>query len=77
MSEPVRIHGLTEEELMVVDPMILRAIIHERTHHTIEVNMYRMLARKREVPPNFGETAELLLDIWKRRGLPTDAPDIR
>jgi len=77
MSEPVRIHGLTEDELMEVDSMVLRAIIHERTHHTIEVNMYRMLAGKRGVPINFGETAELLLDIWKRRGLPTDAPDIR
>jgi len=77
MSEPVRIHGLTEEELMGVDPMVLRAIIHERTHHTIEVNMYRILAGKRGIPPNFGEIAELLLDIWKRRGLPTDAPDIR
>ena len=77
MSEPVRIHGLTEEELMEVDPMVLRAIIHERTHHTIEVNIYRMLAGKRGVPPNFGETAELLLDVWKRRGLPTDAPDMK
>jgi len=77
MSEPVRIHGLTEEELMEVDPMVLRAIIHERTHHTIEVNIYRMLAGKRKVSPNFGETAELLLDVWKRRGFPTDAPDIR
>jgi nitroreductase len=77
LSEPVRIHGLTEEELMEVDPMVLRAIVHERTHHTIEVNMYRIMAGKRGMQPNFGETAELLLDIWKRRGLPTDAPDIR
>jgi nitroreductase len=77
LSEPVKIHGLTEEELMMVDPVILRAIMHERVHHTIEVNMYRIMARKRGVPPNFGETAELLLDIWKRRGLPIEAPDIR
>ncbi len=77
MSEPVRIHGLTHEELMEVDPAILRAIIHERTHHTIEVNIYRIMAGKLGVPKNFGETAELLLDIWKHRGLPTDAPDIQ
>lgn len=62
---------------MEVDPVILRALIHERTHHTIEVNMYRILAHKRGMPPNFGETAEFLMDIWKRRGLPTDAPDIK
>ncbi len=77
MSEPFKVHGLTEEELMEVDPNILRAIVHERTHHTIEVNMYRIMARKRGIPPNFGEIAEYLLDIWKRRGLPTDDPDIQ
>ncbi len=77
MSEPLKVHGFTEEELMEVDPVVLRAIIHERTHHTIEVNMYRIMDGKRGMPPNFGEVAEFLLDIWKRRGLPTDAPDIR
>ena len=77
MSEPFKVHGLTEEELLEVDPNILRAIVHERTHHTIEVNMYRIMARKRGTPPNFGEIAEYLLDIWKRRGLPTDDPDIQ
>jgi len=77
LSEPFKVHGLTEEELLEVDPNILRAIVHERTHHTIEVNMYRIMARKRGTPPNFGEIAEYLLDIWKRRGLPTDDPDIQ
>jgi len=77
MSEVIRVYDLTEEELMEVDPMVLRAIIHERTHHTIEVNMYRIMAGKRGMPPNFGEVAEFLLDVWKRRGLPTDAPDIQ
>ena len=77
MSDPFKVHGLTEEELLEVDPNILRAIVHERTHHTIEVNMYRIMARKRGTPPNFGEIAEYLLDIWKRRGLPTDDPDIQ
>jgi len=77
MSEPVKVHGLTEEELMEVDVAVLRTILHERVHHTIEVNMYRILSKKRGIPPNFGETAEFLLDIWKRRGLPTSDPDIQ
>jgi nitroreductase len=77
LSEPMKVHGFTEDELMEVDPVVLRAIIHERTHHTIEVNMYRIMDGKRGIPPNFGEIAEFLLDIWKRRGLPTDAPDIQ
>ena len=73
----VNIHGYSEKELRDMDPAVLRAIIHERTHHTIEVNIYRILAGKRGLPPNFGETAELLLNIWRSRGLPTDAPDIK
>jgi len=77
MSEPVKVHGLTEEELMEVDVAVLRTILHERVHHTIEVNMYHILSKKRGIPPNFGETAEFLLDIWKRRDLPTSDPDIQ
>lgn len=77
MSEPAKIHGFTVEELMEVDPVVLRAILHERTHHTIEVNMYRIMAGKRGISKSFGDTAERLIDVWKARGLPTDAPDIQ
>jgi nitroreductase len=77
MSDPIMVHGFTESELMEVDPMILRAILHERTHHTIEVNMYRIMAGKRGMPRNFGEIAERLMNIWRKRGLPLDAPDIQ
>jgi nitroreductase len=77
LSEQFVVHGFTEEELLEVDPVILRAILHERIHHTIEVNIYRILARKRGMPPSFGAIAERLVDIWRRRELPTDAPDIQ
>jgi len=77
LSKPREVFGFTEEDLKKVDPVILRTLIHERTHHTIEVLIYRILARKMEVPANFGNVAEFLLDIWKKRGLPTDEPDIR
>jgi nitroreductase len=77
MSEPVTVHGYTEQELMDMDPAVLRGILHERIHHTIEVNIYRIMAGKRGIQKSFGETGEYLMDIWKRRGLPTDAPDIQ
>lgn len=77
MSESVKVFGFTEEELMEVDPVVLRTLIHERTHHTIEVLIYRIMAGKMGVPANFGETVEFLIDIWKRRGLPTDSPDLK
>lgn len=76
-SEPKEVFGFTEEELLKVDPVILQTLIHERTHHTIEVIIYRIMANKMEVPPNFGDTVEFLLDIWKRRGLSTHTPDLK
>jgi nitroreductase len=71
-----RILGYSEDELMEMDPVMLRTLLHERTHHTIEVLIYRVLTGKMKVPKAFGEAAENVLGIWKRRGLPMDGPDI-
>jgi len=75
--EELKIHGYTKKDLMKIDPAPLRAILHERTHHTIEVLIYRILNGKLKKPPSFGNQAKFLLDIWKERGLPTSTPDIQ
>lgn len=75
--EEMKIHGYATEDLMRMDPAPLRAILHERTHHTIEVMIYRILNGKLRKPPNFGSQAKLLLDVWKKRGLPTGTPDLQ
>ncbi len=62
---------------MEMKPDDLRAIFHERTHHTVEVLIYRILNGTRKMPEGFGVVAEHLLGIWKKRGLPLDPPDIR
>lgn len=77
MSRSMKVFGLTRKELMEVDPAVLRTIVHERTHHTIEVTIYRVIAGKTKTPSDFGDTVEFLLDIWGRRGLPMDDPDIK
>lgn len=77
MDMEVKIHGYTREDLMKMDVAALRAILHERTHHTIEVLIYRILNGKLKKPPNFGTQAKILLEIWKERRLPTDTPDIQ
>lgn len=74
---PVKIHGYGEEDLMKMDPEALRAILHERSHHTVEVLIYRILKGKMQKPPNLGNQARTVLEIWKKRGLPTNAPDIK
>ena len=77
MSKPLTVHGYTEEQLMGMKPDDLRAIFHERTHHTVEVLIYRILNGTRKMPEGFGVVAEHLLDVWKKRGLPLDPPDIQ
>jgi len=77
LSKPLTVHGYTEEQLMEMKPDDLRAIFHERTHHTVEVLIYRILNGTRKMPEGFGVVAEYLLGIWKKRGLPLDPPDIQ
>jgi len=77
LTSPITVHGYSEEQLMAMEEPGLRAVLHERTHHTIEVLLYRILAGKAKPPADFGEVASRLLDIWRRRGFPMDDPDIK
>lgn len=77
MSRETRVFGFSRADLMKMDPMVLRAIIRERTHHTIEVLIYRILKGKMKIPKSFGETVRFLLEIWKERRLPMDMPDLK
>jgi nitroreductase len=67
----------TREDLMKMDPVCLRALFRERIHHTIEVSIYPILLGRKELPPNFGFQSELILDVWKARGLPDDDDDFQ
>jgi nitroreductase len=73
----VKIHGYTRDDLVVMDVDSLRAVLHERTHHTIEVQLYRIIKGKMKKPKNFGSQARVLLDVWRERELPTDTPDLQ
>lgn len=67
----------TREDLMKMEPVCLRALFRERTHHTIEVEIYPILLGKKKMPSNFGLQAELILDVWKARGFPDDGDDFQ
>jgi nitroreductase len=77
LSKTFTVHGYSEEELMAMEEPRLRAVLHERTHHTIEVLLYRILAGKAKPPADFGEVASRLLGIWEKRGFPMEDPDVR
>ncbi len=65
----------TADDLRSMDPACLRALFRERVHHTIEVLIYPILLGERKVPAHFGCQPELILKIWRERGLPETGPD--
>jgi nitroreductase len=77
MSEDFKVHGYTFDQLMNMNKDDLRAIFHERTHHTIEVYIYRILNGSYKIPVDFGVIAEKLLNIWEKRGFTLNSPDIQ
>jgi len=77
MKKGFKVLGFLKDDLMRMDPLVLRALIHERTHHTIEVLIYKILKSKKKVPESFGETVRFLLSVWKKRKLSMNAPDLK
>jgi nitroreductase len=65
----------TTDDLMKMEPACLRALFRERIHHAIEVNLYPILLGKKKAPKNCGREPELILNIWRKRGLPEDGAD--
>jgi hypothetical protein len=66
-----------KEDLMKLNPVLLRALLRERVHHNIEVPLYTILLRWENKPmTTFGLQAQLVFDVWRERGLPEDGPDI-
>ncbi len=71
------VHGHNRGALLGMDVGSLRAILHERVHHGIEIFLYRILNGRLKKPDHFGQQARFVFDIWKERGLPVDTPDIQ
>lgn len=65
----------SREDLMQMEPACLRGLFRERIHHSIEVDIYPVLLGKKELPPRFGLQPQLILEVWKERGLPDDGDD--
>ena len=72
--------GLTyeKEDLINMDPELLRALLRERMHHSIEVPFYSFINKWNGEPkPNFGLQAQLAFDVWREKGFTEDDEDIR
>jgi len=67
-----------KEDLMNMDPELLRALLRERVHHNIEVPFYSLINKWNGEPKsNFGLQAQLAFDVWKEKGFTEDDEDIR
>jgi nitroreductase len=68
----------SREDLMKMEPDALRGLLHERTHHTIEVPLYPTLLKWRGQPiASFGEQAQMCYDVWRARGFTDTADNIQ
>ena len=67
----------SRESLLNIHPTTLRAMIVERTHHTVEIQLYEALAKGERLSPDRGDNVREMLAIWHERGLSMDkdAPD--
>ena len=67
----------TREDLMNMEPVCLRALLRERVHHTIEVEIYPIMLGRKNMHATFGLQAELIMDVWTERGFSTEDEDLR
>lgn len=83
MSKEVRINyfegpSYGKEDLMNMEEELLRALLRERVHHNIEVPFYSLINKwESQAKPTFGLQAQLVFDVWVKRGFPTDEDDIQ
>ena len=67
----------TKEDLMKMEPVCLRALLRERVHHTIEVEIYPVMLRRKKMPAKLGLQAQLIMDVWMERGFSVEDEDLR
>lgn len=68
--------GAMKDQLAELPATVLRALIREKVHHTLETAVELYAKKDKAASPALGRPARDLLDEWERRGLPLDAPDI-
>ncbi|MDP3879799.1 MAG: nitroreductase family protein [Dehalococcoidales bacterium] len=67
-----------KDDIRKLDEVSLRGLLHERTHHNIEVPLYSTLVKwTGRAISGFGMQAQIVFDVWRERGYPEDEPDIQ
>ena len=55
---------LTDEQLLAMDETEFRARVRERSHHTLEIQVYATAYRHQKLKPNQADYTKHLLELW-------------
>ncbi|MBP5198254.1 MAG: nitroreductase family protein [Lachnospiraceae bacterium] len=69
--------ALTDEELLAMDEVEFRARVRERSHHTLEIQMYHAQHRNKKLSEKQADYTKRLLGLWEKRGLSKDLPEYK
>ncbi len=68
---------LTDEEFLTMDEVEFRARVRERSHHTLEIQVYATAYRHKTLSASQADYTKHLLELWVKRGLSTTLPEYR
>ncbi len=69
--------ALTEDELFEMDDTEFRARMRERSHHTLEIQLYSCAYRGKKLRNDQADIAKKFLRVWDRKGLSHDLPEYK
>ena len=69
--------SFTDEELLHMDETEFRARVRERSHHTLEIQVYYAAYRNKVLKKEQADYTKRLLRIWKERGLSEELPEYK
>lgn len=68
---------LTDEEFLDMDDVEFRARVRERSHHTLEIQVYHAAYRNRKLSEKQANYTKHLLELWEKKGLGKDLPEYK
>jgi nitroreductase len=66
----------SKENISKLDKDVLRTVIRERAHHTLEAPLYEILRGKRKITHDFAHVVKDLFSIWESYGVADKCPDM-
>ena len=68
---------LTDEEFLAMDTTEFRARVRERSHHTLEIQVYHAAYRNLKLSATQADYTKHLLELWEKKGLSKTEPEYR